>query len=94
MCVLLPNWVLTPYSQGAQEMSFKLHSFEMPQRLMGQRTNSNNHHTVTDGPFAVQICQGCMGDHKKKNPYWIMDALWKRVEHWGLIGPLTLVDSP
>ena len=25
---------------------------------------------MTDGPFAVQICQGCMVDHKKKNPYW------------------------
>ena len=24
----------------------------------------------TDGPFAVQICQGWMVDHKKKNPYW------------------------
>ena len=26
--------------------------------------------TVTDGPFAVQICQRCTLDPKKKNPYW------------------------
>ena len=25
---------------------------------------------MTDGPFAVQICRGCMVDLKKKNPYW------------------------
>ena len=42
----------------------------MPQRLMGQWTNSNNHRTVTDGRFVVKICQGCTVDHKKKNPYW------------------------
>ena len=58
------------YSQGTQEISFKLHSFEMPQRLMGQFTHSNNCGTVTDGPFAVQICRGCTVDPKKKNPYW------------------------
>ena len=49
---------------------FKFHLFEMPQRLMGQWTNSNNRRSVTDGPFAVQICRGCTDDHKKKNPYW------------------------
>ena len=54
--------VLTPYSQGAHEISFKLHSFEMSWRLMGQWTNSNNRLTVTDGPFTVQICQGCTFD--------------------------------
>ena len=37
---------------------------------MEQWTNSNNRRTVTDGPFAMQICRGCMVDHKKKNPYW------------------------
>ena len=44
-----------PYSQGAQEISFKLHSFETPQRLMGQWTNSNIHCTVTDGPICQSI---------------------------------------
>ena len=37
---------------------------------MGQWTNSNNRRTVTDGSFAIQIYQGCMVDHKKKNAYW------------------------
>ena len=46
---------LTPYSQGAQEMNFKLYLFETLQRLVGQWTNSNNRRTVTDGPFAIQI---------------------------------------
>ena len=35
------EWVLTPYSQGAQEISFKVHSFEKSWILMGKRTNSN-----------------------------------------------------
>ena len=34
---------------------------------MGKRPNSNIRHTVTDGPFTVQICQRCMFDPKKKN---------------------------
>ena len=33
-------------------------------------TNLNNCNTVTDGPFAMQICWRCMVNHKKKNPYW------------------------
>ena len=37
---------------------------------MGMLTNSNIHPAVTDGHFAMQICQGCMVDLKKKNPYW------------------------
>ena len=60
--------VLTPYSQGAQEISFKLHLFETPWRLMGKRTNSNVHNTVTNWPFAVQIIDVCL-ILKKKNPY-------------------------
>ena len=54
--------------------------FETPQRLMGQWTNSNNCHTVTDGPFAVQKCQGCTVDHKKKNPYWTIDDQCLRIQ--------------
>ena len=41
--------------------------------MIGQWTNSNNRRTdgtVTDGPFAMQICPGCTVDPKKKNPYW------------------------
>ena len=64
------EYILTPYSQGAQEINFKLHSFETPQKLMGQWKNLNNRCcTVTDGPLAVQICRGCTVDHKKKNPH-------------------------
>ena len=40
---------------------------------MGQLTNSNICRAETDGsdgPVDVQICQGCMVDPKKKNPYW------------------------
>ena len=56
--------------QGAQEISFKLNQFETPWTLMGKRTNSNIHQTVTDGPFAVQICHRRTFYPKKKNPYW------------------------
>ena len=35
------EWVLTSYSQGAQEISYKLHSFEKLWILIGKRTNSN-----------------------------------------------------
>ena len=50
----------------------------MPWRLIEKRTNSNIHHTVTDGPFAVQICHRCTFDPKKKNPYWDIARLcWK-----------------
>ena len=41
----------------------------MPWRLMRKWTNSNICCTVTDGSFAVQICQRCTFDPKKKNPY-------------------------
>ena len=34
---------------------------------MGKRTNSNIHCTVTDGPFAMQVCQRCTFDPKKKS---------------------------
>ena len=61
---------LTPYSQGTQEISFQLHSFEMPWRLMGQWTNSNIRHTVTDGPFRRANMSRCTYDPKTKNPYW------------------------
>ena len=43
---------------------------------MGLWTNSNICHTVTDGPFAVQICQRCKLDPEKKNSYWIGMGLW------------------
>ena len=64
--------MLSPYSQGAQEINFKLYLFETLQSLIGQWTNSNNHRTVTDGLSAVQICRGCMVDYEKKNPYWVI----------------------
>ena len=35
---------------------------------MGKWTHSNICHAVTDGPFAVQICQRCTFDPKKENP--------------------------
>ena len=38
---------------------------------MGKRTNSNIRRTVTYAPFAMQLCQRCTFDPKKKNPYWI-----------------------
>ena len=42
----------------------------MPWQFLGKWTNSNNHSAVTDRCFAVQICQGCRVDPKKKNLYW------------------------
>ena len=62
--------VLAPYSQGAQEIPFKLHSFEMLPILMGQWTNSNIRRTVTDGPFLRENMSKCTFNPKKKNPYW------------------------
>ena len=86
------EYVLTPYSQCAQEISFKLHSFEMPWRFLGKWTNSNNHSAVTDRSFAIQICQGCTVDPKKKNLYWaagivditpkvILIQVWKKYSY-------------
>ena len=43
---------------------------------MGMRTNSNIRHTVTNGPFAVQICQRCKFVSKKKNLYWIPELFY------------------
>ena len=43
----------------------------MPPRLMGQWTNSNIRHTVTDGPFLRANMSKCTFDPKKKNPYWL-----------------------
>ena len=63
------EWVLTPYSQGAQEIPFKLHSCEP--RLMGQWTNSNIRRTVTDGPFLRANMSKCTFNPKKKNSYWV-----------------------
>ena len=59
------SFQLTPYSQGTQEISFKLHLFETAWRLMRQVTNSNVCRTVTDGLKKVYVT-----DPKKKNPYW------------------------
>ena len=64
------EYVLTWYSQGAHEISFKLHLFETSWRFMGKWTHSNICRTVTDGPFTVQICQRCTFDPKIENPYW------------------------
>ena len=64
------EWVLTPYPQGAQEISFKLHLFEMPWKFMGKWTNSTNLCAVTDGPLSIKIRQGCTFHPKKKIPYW------------------------
>ena len=36
----------------------------------GTMDKFNIRRTVTDRPFAMQICQGCTFDPKKKNPYW------------------------
>ena len=36
----------------------------------GRWTNSNIRTAVTDGPFAVQICQRCTFDPKKEIPCW------------------------
>ena len=52
----------TPYSHGTQEISFKLHSFEMSWRLMGQWTNSNICRTVTDGQFCHANMSRCTFD--------------------------------
>ena len=43
----------------------------MPWRFIRKLKNSNICRAVTDGPFAVQICQGCTVDFKKKNPYLV-----------------------
>ena len=43
---------------------------------MGHWTNSNIRHTVTNGLFALQICQRCTLDPKKKNPYWSIRCLF------------------
>ena len=57
---------LIAYSQGTQEILFKLHSFEMPWRLMGQWANSNICRKETDGPKGVQICQSVRLITKRK----------------------------
>ena len=41
----------------------------MPWRFLGKCTNSNIHRAVTDGPFSVEICQGCTFNPKKEIPY-------------------------
>ena len=65
------QWIgTTPYSQGAQEIPFKLHSFKMSPRLMGQWTK-NIRRTVTDKPFWRANMSKCTFD-KKKNPYWFL----------------------
>ena len=64
------EYVLTPYSQGAEEIPFKLHLFETLPRLMGQWTNSNIRRTVTDGPFRRANMSKCTFKPKKKNSYW------------------------
>ena len=61
---------LTPYSKGTQEISFKLHSFETPWRLMGQWTNWSIRRTVNDGPFRHANMSRCRFEPKKKTPYW------------------------
>ena len=61
------EYVLTHYSQGAQEIPFKLHSFKTPQRLMGHGTNSKIRRTVTDGPFLHANMSKCTSDNKKKS---------------------------
>ena len=63
--------VLSPYSQGVQEIPFKLHSFQMPPRLMGQWTNSTIRLTVTDEPLRHANMSKFTFDPKKKNPYWV-----------------------
>ena len=37
---------------------------------MGQWTNSNIRHTVTDGPCLSVNMSKCTFNPKKKNPYW------------------------
>ena len=63
------NSIVTPYSQGTQEIPFKLHSFETMQRLMEQWTNSNIRHTVTDGQNLCANMSKCTLNPIKKNPY-------------------------
>ena len=64
------SWIPVWFTGCTRKFKFKLHSFEMPWRLLGKRTNSNIHRTVTDGPFAMQICPRCTFNPGKKNPYW------------------------
>ena len=45
--------VLTLYSQGAQEMPFKLHTFETPSRLMGKWTNSK----ISACEYVISACE-------------------------------------
>ena len=66
---------LTPCSQGTQEISFKLYSFETPWKLMGQWTNSNICRIVTDVPKGSANMSKFMFDRKKKNPYWLIHSL-------------------
>ena len=63
------------YSQGAQEISLKLHLFEMTWGFIRKWTNPNIRHAVTDGPFCAQIYQGCTFDTKKENPYRHLNCL-------------------
>ena len=67
---------LTPYSQGTQEISFKLHLFETLWRLMGQWTNSNIRLSLTDGPKGRANMSKCTFNQKKKNPYWFSNTWW------------------
>ena len=52
----------------------------MPWILMGQWTNSNIWHTVTDGLNGCANMSKCMFDHEKKNPYCGLGM--KDFDHW------------
>ena len=53
---------------------------------MGKKMNSNIRRAVTDGAFAVPICQACMFDPKKEILYWPSEMLsYKSVKNNSII---------
>ena len=73
------EYVLTPYSQCAQEISFKLHSFETLE-IPGKVAEFKSLPSSDWWPFSAEICQGCTFDPKKEILYWVQGK-----DYWNII---------